>query len=66
MKFPEIDMNPVMGKPYPETTMFGVIAESAKRVPNAPALDFMGKITTFSEFVKKNEQAAGAFLNYGI
>ncbi|MBQ7860997.1 MAG: acyl--CoA ligase [Clostridia bacterium] len=66
MKLPEIDMNPVMGRPYPETTMFGVIAESAKRVPNAPALDFMGKITTFSEFVKKIEQAAGAFLNYGI
>ena len=59
-------MTPVKGRPYPETTMFGVIAESAKRVPDAPALDFMGKITTFKEFVDKIELAAGAFLNYGI
>ena len=55
MKLPEINMTPVTGRPYPETTMFGVIAESAKRTPNAPALDFMGKITTYSEFVKKIE-----------
>lgn len=66
MKLPEINMTPVTGKPYPETTMFGVIAESAKRVPQAPALDFMGKITTFSEFKDKIELAAGAFLNHGI
>ncbi len=66
MKFPEIDMTPVKGRPYPETTMFGVIAESAKRTPDAPALDFMGKITTYSEFVRKIELVAGAFLKYGI
>lgn len=66
MKLPEIDMTPVKGKPYPETTMFGVIAEAAKRTPDAPALDFMGKITTYTEFVKKIELVAGAFLKYGI
>lgn len=66
MKLPEINMTPVTGRPYPETTMFGVIAESAKRVPQAPALDFMGKITTFAEFRDKIELVAGAFLNYGI
>ena len=46
MKFPKIDMTPV-SHPYPETTMFGAVAASAKRVPDAPALNFMGKYTTY-------------------
>lgn len=66
MKLPKIDMTPAKGVKYPETTMFGVIAESAKRVPNAPALDFMGKITTFAQLKEKIELVAGAFLNHGI
>ncbi len=65
MKLPKIDMTPV-SHPYPETTMFGVIAASAERVPEAPALDFMGKITTFKTFKEKIELLAGAFLNHGI
>ncbi len=65
MKLPEISFTPV-SHPYPETTMFGVIENSAKRVPQAPALDFMGKITTYEQLVKNIEEAAGAFLSYGI
>ncbi len=65
MKLPEIDFTPV-SHPYPETTMFGAIELSAKRVPQAPALDFMGKITTYASLVKKIEEAAKAFINYGI
>ena len=65
MKLPAINMTPV-SHPYPETTMFGVIAASAQRVPEAPALDFMGKITTYKTFVEKIELAAGAFLKWGI
>lgn len=65
MKLPEIDFTPV-SHPYPETTMFGAIELSAKRVPQAPALDFMGKITTYASLVKKIEDAAKAFINYGI
>ncbi len=65
MKLPKIDMTPV-SHPYPETTMFGVIAASAERVPEAPAFDFMGKITTFKTFKEKIELLAGAFLNHGI
>ncbi len=53
-------------EPYPQTTMFGAIAAAAKRTPDAPALDFMGKITDFKTFVEKIELAAGAFLKYGI
>ncbi len=65
MKLPEIDFTPV-SHPYPETTMFGAIELSAKRVPQAPALDFMGKITTYEKLVEKIEDAAKAFINAGI
>ncbi len=65
MKLPEIDFTPV-SHPYPETTMFGAIELSAKRVPQSPALDFMGKITTYAKLVEKIEDAAKAFVNYGI
>ena len=65
MKFPKIDFTPV-SHPYPETTMFGAIAATAKRVPQAPALNFMGKYTTYKEFVEKIEITAGAFLKAGI
>ena len=65
MKFPAINFTPV-SHPYPETTMFGAIAASAKRVPDAPALNFMGKYTTYKDFVEKIEMTAGAFLKAGI
>ena len=65
MRFPEIDFTPV-SHPYPETTMFGAIAATAKRVPQAPALNFMGKYTTYEKFIEKIELAAGAFLKAGI
>ncbi len=65
MKLPEIKFTPV-SHPYPETTMFGVVENSAKRVPKAPALDFMGKITSYELLVSKIEDAARAFLKYGI
>ena len=48
MKLPKIEMTP-KSLPYPETTMFGVIEASAKRVPDAPAIDFMGKIITYKK-----------------
>ena len=51
---------------YPETTMFGAIEAAAKRLPDAPAIDFMGKIITYKTFVERIETAAGAFLKYGI
>lgn len=65
MKLPKIEMTP-LSNPYPETTMFGVIEAASKRVPEAPALDFMGKITTYKRFVEKIEQTAGAFYKHGI
>ncbi len=66
MKFPAIDKTKKAIHPYPETTMFGAIANSAEKFPKAPALDFMGKYTTYESFVEKIELAAGAFIKYGI
>lgn len=51
---------------YPETTMFGAIEAAAKRLPDAPAIDFMGKIITYRELVERIELAAGAFIKYGL
>lgn len=65
MKLPPIDMTPV-SHPYPMTTMFGAIELSAKRVPDAPAFSFEGKVTSYKEFVARIEQTAKAFLSYGI
>ncbi|MEE1320718.1 MAG: class I adenylate-forming enzyme family protein [Acutalibacteraceae bacterium] len=65
MKFPPINKTPVI-HPYPMTTMFGAIELSAKRVPDAPALLFEGKYTTYRQFVERIEQTAKAFLKYGI
>lgn len=66
MKLPAINMDKVSGCPYPETTLFGAIKHSAERVPDAPALEFLGKYISFSEFVKRIEQAARALLAAGI
>ncbi len=65
MKKPPIDWTPVV-HPYPETTMFGAVADAATRFPKAPALEFMGSITTFSELIRKAELAAKAFYKAGI
>ncbi len=65
MKFPPIKRTPV-SHPYPMTTMFGAIKLSAERVPDAPALLFEGKYTTYRQFVERIEQTAKAFLKYGI
>lgn len=52
--------------PYPETTMYGAVAESARRYPDAVAYDFMGKTTTYRQMMEKIDEAARAFIAYGI
>lgn len=65
MKLPPIEMITV-SHPYPETTMFGAVRDSAERFPKAPALEFMGSYTTYSQLIRKIEQAAMAFYAAGI
>lgn len=65
MKLPPVEKKRVV-LPYPETTMFGAVLDAANRFPKAPALEFMGSYTTYSQLVKKIEQAATAFYAAGI
>lgn len=65
MKLPPIEKITV-SHPYPETTMFGAVRDAAERFPKAPALEFMGSYTSYSQLIKKIEQAAMAFYAAGI
>ena len=65
MKLPPVEKKRVV-LPYPETTMFGAVLDAANRFPKAPALEFMGSYTTYTQLIKKIEQAATAFYAAGI
>ena len=65
MKLPPIEKKKVI-LPYPETTMFGAVLDAAERFPKAPALEFMGSYTTYTQLIRKIEQAATAFYAAGI
>lgn len=52
--------------PYPETTMYGAVADSARRYPDDPAYDFMGRTTTYRQLIEKIDRAAKALIACGI
>lgn len=51
---------------YPQKTMFQMVAESAKLYPNHIAYVFMGKKTTYLEFLRRIDAAARGLYNMGI
>ena len=51
---------------YPQNTMYQMIAKAAKRFPNNCAYEFMGKKTTYAEFLRRVDLAAKALLEIGI
>lgn len=51
---------------YPEKTMYELVAEAANRLPEDCAYSFMGKKTTYKEFIKNVEITAKAFTAQGI
>ncbi|MCL2213392.1 MAG: acyl--CoA ligase [Oscillospiraceae bacterium] len=51
---------------YPEATMYELMVKSKEATPDAIALEFMGKNTTYREFVHQVEQTANAFLAMGV
>ena len=53
-------------KEYPETTMFGALELAAKRFPTAIAYEFMGKKTSFAQFMQNIDTVAKAYLAMGI
>ena len=51
---------------YPPLTMFQMVERIARQYPNEPAYEFYGKKTSYARFVQLIEQAARAFVSYGI
>ena len=51
---------------YPPLTLFQMVERSAQKFPSYPAYEFFGKKTTYSDFIKKIEQAARALTAMGI
>ncbi len=58
--------NTAIGRPYPETTMYGAVLAAAQRKPKSIAYDFQGKETDYTQFIKKIDAAAAALYDIGI
>ncbi len=51
---------------YPEKTMYQLVKEAAERLPDDPAYNFEGKITTYRQMITRIETTAKAFSAMGI
>ena len=51
---------------YPHVTMYQLLSQTAKQYPNNIAYNFMGKETTFAEFMKRIDATAKGFVKMGI
>ena len=51
---------------YPHATMYQMVAAAARRKPNHVAYTFMGKKTTYTEFMQRIEAAAKGLYRMGI
>ena len=51
---------------YPPKTIYQMVKAAAERNPKLPAYEFMGKKTTFTQFMQKIDETAQAFLAMGI
>ena len=51
---------------YPHLTMYQMVAQAAKRKPNNTAYVFMGKKTSYQEFMQRIEAAAKGLYKMGI
>ena len=51
---------------YPQKTIYQMVRDAAIRDARLPAYEFMGKKTTFAQFMEKIDQTAQAFLAMGI
>lgn len=51
---------------YPEFSMVSLLKQTAQKYPGYPALEFQGRITTFSEMIAQIELVAKSLKAYGI
>ena len=51
---------------YPHATMYQLVEQAAKRKPDHVAYTFMGKKTTYTQFMRRIEAAAKGLYKMGI
>ncbi len=51
---------------YPKKTMYQLLAQTAKKYPDNVAYSFMGKQTTYADFMRRIKAAARGLYNMGI
>jgi len=51
---------------YPKKTIYQVIRDTAERFPNNIAYEFMGKKTTYAQFLKRIDLTAQSYLAMGV
>ena len=51
---------------YPQKTIYQMVKAAAERNPKLPAYEFMGKKTTYAEFIRRIDETAKAYLALGI
>lgn len=51
---------------YPKRTMYQALAQSARRVPDAPAWEFMGRRATYAQLLAEIDCCASAFAALGM
>ena len=51
---------------YPECTMYQMVAQAAQRYPTCDAYVFMGRRTSYSDFLRRIEKAAKGLVAMGI
>src|SRR5688572_15486357 len=52
--------------PYPETTLFDLLHEAARRQPDAPAIVFKGRTLTRAEWDRQSDAFAAALIALGV
>ena len=50
---------------YPEVTLYGAVAATARRVPDSIAWDFLGSTSTYRRLLEEIDRAAIAFASLG-
>ena len=51
---------------YPQKTIYQIIRQTAREIPNSIAYEFMGKPTTYAQFMARIDRTAKALLASGI
>ena len=51
---------------YPKESLYGMVRKAAEKFPKNYAYEFMGKKTTYAEFIRRIDETAKAYLALGI